>query len=69
MVLWGKGIGVVTLRGKKGEEKRKQKGGRKVRGGRERRGGTETQCLQIPNLRLFKALLLLRKHSTLDDFP
>lgn len=50
--------------GKKGEEKRKQKGGRKVRG-----GGTETQCLQIPNLRLFKALLLLRKHSTLDDFP
>lgn len=36
-------------------------------GGGEKQG-TETQRLQIPNLRLFKALLLLRKHSTLDDF-
>lgn len=68
MVLWGKGIGVVTLRRKRGEEKRRQKAGRKVRGGG-REGGAETQRLQIPNLGLFKVLLLLRKHSTLDDFP
>lgn len=68
MVLWGKGIGVVTLRRKRGEEKRRQKAGRKVRGEGEK-GGAETQRLQIPNLGLFKVLLLLRKHSTLDDFP